>query len=41
MPPRSPECALMETVFHDIPLQPGFKSYDKDNLAQLIGVDIR
>jgi len=25
-------CALMETVFHDVPHTPGFKSYDKHNL---------
>lgn len=26
-------CALMETVFHDVPHVPGFKSYDKGKLA--------
>jgi hypothetical protein len=27
------ECALMETVFHDVPHTPGFKSFDKRKLA--------
>jgi hypothetical protein len=26
-------CALMETVFHDVPHAPGFKSFDKGKLA--------
>jgi len=26
------ECALMETVFHDVPFTPGFKTYDRNNL---------
>lgn len=26
------ECAAMETVFHDVPFAPGFKSYDKTKL---------
>ncbi|MGY2172269.1 RES family NAD+ phosphorylase [Pseudomonas gingeri] len=26
-------CALMETVFHDVPHMPGFKSFDKNKLA--------
>jgi hypothetical protein len=26
------ECAAMETVFHDVPFAPGFKSYDKSAL---------
>lgn len=26
------ECAAMETVFHDVPFAPGFKSYDKAKL---------
>ena len=25
-------CAAMETIFHDVPLAPGFKSYDKRKL---------
>ncbi len=27
------ECAAMETVFHDVPFAPGFKSYDKRKLS--------
>ncbi len=27
------ECTAMETVFHDIPYNPGFKTFDKDKLA--------
>lgn len=27
------DCALMETVFHDVPHTPGFKSFDKGKLA--------
>jgi hypothetical protein len=27
------ECAVMETVFHDVPYAPGFKTYDKDKLT--------
>ena len=26
------DCAVMETVFHDVPFAPGFKSYDKRKL---------
>ncbi len=26
------ECAAMETVFHDVPFAPGFKTFDKDKL---------
>ena len=29
------QCALLETVFHDVPFAPGFKSYDKRKLAGL------
>jgi hypothetical protein len=29
------ECALMETVFHDVPHIPGFKAYDKKNLESM------
>lgn len=28
------ECALMETVFHDVPHTAGFKSFDKDKLLE-------
>ena len=28
------ECAMMETIFHDVPHTPGFKSFDKENLAK-------
>lgn len=30
------ECAAMETVFHDVPFAPGFKSYDKAKLADQV-----
>lgn len=30
------ECAAMETVFHDVPFAPGFKSYDKTKLAEQV-----
>ncbi|ASW45290.1 RES family NAD+ phosphorylase [Xanthomonas arboricola pv. pruni] len=29
-------CALMETVFHDVPHTPGFKSFDKAKLAEQV-----
>jgi hypothetical protein len=30
------ECAAMETVFHDVPFSPGFKSYDKLKLENQV-----
>ncbi len=30
------ECAAMETVFHDVPFAPGFKSYDKAKLENQV-----
>jgi hypothetical protein len=30
------DCAAMETVFHDVPFAPGFKSYDKRKLTAQI-----
>lgn len=30
------ECAAMETVFHDVPFAPGFKSYDKAKLKDQV-----
>ncbi|MBV8048129.1 MAG: RES family NAD+ phosphorylase [Paludibacterium sp.] len=30
------DCALMETVFHDVPFVPGLKTVDESKLAQLV-----
>jgi hypothetical protein len=30
------DCAVMETAFHDVPFAPGFMSYDKHKLADLV-----
>lgn len=30
------DCALMESVFHDVPHTAGFKSFDKDNLVEQV-----
>ncbi|MBE2321381.1 RES family NAD+ phosphorylase, partial [Solirubrobacter sp. CPCC 204708] len=34
-------CALMETVFHDVPHTPGFKSFDKAKLAGQVHSTVR
>lgn len=34
-------CALMETVFHDVPHTPGFKSFDKAKLAGQVRSTVR
>lgn len=35
------ECALMETVFHDVPHTAGFKSFDKDKLVEQLHSTVR
>lgn len=32
----TPDCALMETAFHDVPYTPGLKTVDKNELAKLV-----
>lgn len=32
----TPACAMMETIFHDIPCAPGFKTLDKNKLCGLV-----